>query len=99
MASARKRFKPNRNEFDRMGEDMGLQGVLHKDMSLYPKLQVCPLPIPYSDERVTEKMARLNELAADLDEKFRESPGKQASNIFWKDLYSRKPERNSYMII
>merc|ERR1712110_230782 len=43
-------------------------------MSRYPKLDVCPLPFPYSDPSVTEKRNQLVDIAADLENKFRNSP-------------------------
>jgi len=77
-----KKFRPNRSEYDRVIDQFGLNGFSNKDMSLYPKLDVCPLPFPYSDVNVTQKRDQLNDIAADLENKFRNSPGNCHKNFF-----------------
>merc|ERR1712113_378584 len=69
----KKPFRPSKNEYDRAMDDFGLSGVMNKDMSLYPKLELYQLPFPYSDQLMTDKMDQLNAIAADLEQKFRKS--------------------------
>lgn len=78
--AGRKKFRPNKSEYDRVIEDYGLTGIMNKDMNRYPKLDVCPLPFPFSDPQVTEKMEQLNTIAADLEQKFRKSIDERVKN-------------------
>ena len=77
--AGRKKFRPSKNEFERAIEDFGLSAMGRKDMSLYPKLAVCPIPFPYDDPIMNNKIEQLNILAADLDAQFRNSPCKYSS--------------------
>ena len=72
--AGRKKFRPSKNEFDRAIEDFGLSAMGRKDLSLYPKLAVCPIPFPYQDPILNNKIEQLNIIAADLSAEFRTSP-------------------------
>ncbi|CBY33074.1 unnamed protein product [Oikopleura dioica] len=63
-----------KSQFDRMIDDYGFGGSVKKDMSIFPRLEVAPLPFPKIDDYTDFRESYVCQMAVKMTTSFRESP-------------------------